>query len=93
MINPRIAIWKFKLDTNHAEQRYQWPHVVNVLSIAMQDGGPVLWALVYPDTDSRPYKLLRFLTGDQTYGINNYLGTVTLPTGNVLHYFSGGPGL
>lgn len=93
MNQPRESIWKFPLETNATEQRYNWPFIIEVLRIEMQDGVPVLWARVYPDTAKRLYKVLRFLTGDLTYGISAYLGTVTLPSGDVLHYFSGGLGL
>ena len=93
MQQPAQAIWKFTLDTHTTEQRYQWPYVISILDIQMQDGVPVLWALVYPGTATRLYKVMRFLTGDSVYGINTHLGTVQLEDGTVLHYFSGGPGL
>ena len=88
-----IKLWKFELvQTSLAEQRYMWPHIVQVLDLQMQDCIPVLWALVTAESPLRPYKIMRFLTGDTVYGVEKYLGTVT-DCGNVLHYFSGGPGL
>jgi len=93
MTQPRLEIWKFPLDTHNTEQRYQWPYINNVLEIQMQDGVPVMWAVVRPDTVPRLYKVMRFLTGDTVYGFNSHLGTVQLASGDVLHYFSGGPGL
>ena len=88
-----VRLWKFQLvQTSLTEQRYMWPHIVQVLDLQMQDGIPVLWALVYPETPKRLYKIMRFLTGDVVYGTIKYLGTVT-DEGDVLHYFSGGPGL
>jgi hypothetical protein len=86
-------LWKFSLvQTRLTEQRYMWPHIVQVLDLQMQDGIPVLWALVIADSPLRSYKIMRFLTGETVYGITKYLGTVT-DEGDVLHYFSGGPGL
>ena len=88
-----VRLWKFPLvQTTLTEQRYVWPHIVQVLDLQMQDGIPVLWVLVYPDTPKRLYKIMRFLTGEFVYGTVKYLGTVTYE-GGVLHYFSGGPGL
>jgi len=86
-------LWKFPLvQTTLVEQRYMWPHIVQFLDLQMQEGIPVLWALVYPDTPKRLYKIMRFLTGDKVYGVTRHLGTV-VDNGDVLHYFSGGPGL
>jgi hypothetical protein len=85
-------LWKFPLDTDKTEQRYEWPYVVQFLDLQMQDSTPVLWALVYADAPKRTYKIMRFLTGDTVYGTTCHLGTVTR-FGDVLHYFSGGPGL
>ena len=90
-----VRLWKFQLvQTSLTEQRYMWPHIVQVLDLQMQNGIPVLWALVYPETPKRLYKIMRFLTGEIVYGVTKHLGTVTDPdSGDVLHYFSGGPGL
>jgi hypothetical protein len=87
-------LWKFSLvQTSLVEQRYMWPHIVQFIDLQMQDGIPVLWALVHPDSPKRLYKIMRFLTGDTVYGVTRHLGTVTDDCGDVLHYFSGGPGL
>lgn len=91
MNQPTKDIYKFKLETKETEQRYMWPHVSRILDLQLQDGVPVIWAEVYPKTVLRPYKIMRFLTGDTMYGTNVYLGTVQLPTGDVLHYYTGGP--
>jgi len=88
-----MKLWKFSLDTTKTEQRYDWPYVVTVLSVQMQNSIPVLWALVYPDSPKRLYKIMRFLTGDSVYGVVRHLGTITTTAGDVLHYFAGGPGL
>jgi hypothetical protein len=90
---PETRLFKFVLDTDKREQRYEWPLIVKVLNVQMQDALPVLWALVYSDAPPRVYKVMRFLTGEAVYGITNHLGTVQLATGDVLHYFGGGPGL
>lgn len=88
-----VRLCKFELvQTPVTEQRYMWPHIVQALNLQMQGGIPVLWALVYPDTPKRLYKIMRFLPGEIVYGTTKYLGTVT-DDGDVLHYFSGGPGL
>lgn len=88
-----IKLWKFTLDTDNVEQRYDWPYIVQVLDLQMQDCKPVMWALVYADAPRRSYKIMRFLTGDVVYGVTRHLGTVTDANGDVLHYFAGGPGL
>lgn len=87
-----LKLWKFPLDTDKVEQRYEWPYIVQFLDLQMQYGKPVMWALVYADAPKRTYKILRFLTGDMVYGITRHLGTVS-DHGDILHYFSGGPGL
>ena len=92
MTTPELKLWRFPLLEEPREQRYEWPHVVTVLAVQMQEARPVLWALVYPDSPKRMYKIMRFLTGEAVYGTVKYLGTVT-DDGDVLHYFSGGPGL
>ena len=88
-----MRLWKFPLLEEPREQRYEWPHVVTVIAVQMQEARPVLWALVYPDSPKRMYKIMRFLTGEAVYGVTNHLGTVTVACGDVLHYFGGGPGL
>ena len=93
MNQPKTAIWKFALRMDEVEQRYMWPYIVEILDIQWQIDQPVLWAVVYPETAKRLYKIMRFLTGEETYGTNAYFGTVQTPTGDVLHYFSGGPSL
>jgi hypothetical protein len=93
MNNPEARIYKFVLDTHATEQRYEWPFIVKVLDIQVQGSVPVLWAIAYAYGVKRPYKLLRFLTGDVVYQVERHLGTVQLPDGTVLHYFAGGPGL
>lgn len=85
-----IKLWKFPLDTDKVEQRYEWPYIVQFLDLQLQDGRPVFWALVYSDAPKRTYKIMRFLTGDTVYGVTTHLGTVN-DGASVLHYFSGGP--
>lgn len=87
-----LKLWKFTLDTDKVEQRYEWPYIVQFLDLQIQDDVPVMWALVYANSPKRTYKIMRFLTGDTVYGTIKHLGTVTR-FGDLLHYFSGGPGL
>jgi hypothetical protein len=93
MQQPTLEIYKFVLHVDPKEQRYMWPYIDRVISIQMQNGVPVMWALVQPKTAPRLYKVMRFLTGDEVFGVTCHLGTVQLDDGTVLHYFAGGPGL
>jgi hypothetical protein len=85
-------LFKFSLDTDKTEQRYEWPYIVQFLDLQMQHGKPVFWALIYADAPKRTYKIMMFLTGQEVYGVTRHLGTVQ-DGGYVMHYFAGGPGL
>ena len=93
MNSPTVAIFKFNLDTKTEIQRIRAPYIVRVLDVQLQDGRPVMWALVWPDSPIREYVILCKMTGDNVVGATCHLRTIQLKNGIVLHYFGGGPGL
>lgn len=93
MNSPVTKIYKFVLGTHEQIQRFEAPHIVDVLGIQLQDGSPVMWATVWPESTKRKYVILCKMTGDDIVGATSFLGTVQLKNGIVLHYFGGGPGL
>lgn len=93
MNNRKVSIYKFVLDPTLEIQRINAPHIIGALDVQVQETQVVLWAKVYADSTLRPYVILRCWTGDELAGDTAYLGTVQLPTGDVAHFFGGGPGL
>lgn len=51
------TIWKYKIDVTD-RQMIEMPCGAELLSVGVQDGHPVLWALVNP-THYQPYRVLR----------------------------------
>ena len=94
MNSPVTKIYKFVLGTT---SRFN-DSKLRILSMCwafcqLQDGSPVMWATVWPESTKRKYVILCKMTGDDIVGATSFLGTVQLKNGIVLHYFGGGPGL
>lgn len=89
------TIWKFALAADRDVQHVQMPIGADILHVAEQDGKPMLWAMVNPDADRRPRRILTITTGGdctvQRVLSTQYIGTVLLHDGQyVVHYFDGG---
>lgn len=67
------------------------PEGAHVLTVQIQNGFPVLWALVNPDARPEPLHVLARPTGGGVLeGPEDYLGTVQFEDGTVWHYFRSG---
>ena len=79
------VIWKFPL-TN--EETPIEAHVVEFLTVQMQDGTPCVWAIVDPDRQPNRYKVSSIGTGWECNRIDapKYIGTVQQGM-YVWHYF------
>lgn len=93
MNQPRQMVVQLRLLETDTEQRYKWPRIARVLGVHLHDTIPMLGVIIYPDAIPQEYKILRFRNDEIVNNITNYLGTVTTVSGDVLHYFGGGPGL
>lgn len=80
-------IWKFALRNTHGSETVRMPANVHPLSVALQDGLPVLWALVDPMAGFQDRTIECLYTGDSVDQVAPamYLGTVE--AGLVLHYW------
>ena len=88
-------VWKFELPTDTDDFIVPMPSGVN-LSVQMQNGVPVLWAAVLPQTfeenGRRGHRFMWVGTGQPVPDAikqfqQSYVGTVQLSTGIVLHLF------
>lgn len=78
------TIWKFKLSGETCNTLM--PIGAKILTVAMQDGSPHVWALVDPENSSSTRKIIVVGTG---HSIKDYGSRVTLP-GYVGTYFDRG---
>lgn len=69
------AIWKFPLNSETSEID---AHVVEFLTVKIQDGRPCVWAIVDPNGVPRKYKVIILGTGWECNKIDasKYIGTV-----------------
>lgn len=69
------AIWKFPL--NNEETPIE-AHVIEFLTVQMQNGQPCVWAIVDPDRPPKKYKICIIGTGWECRKIDasKYIGTV-----------------
>jgi hypothetical protein len=88
-----MTIWKYELRLNPGTMLVEMPCGARVLSVDMQHGAPVLWALVQSDAAVTPRKLTLCYTGvecsDDVLGAA-FVGTVQTSHGLVLHVFDHG---
>lgn len=81
-------IFKYELDLGN-ETFLRMPEVSEILDIQIQDGRPVMWAIVEPDTKEIVVKINAYYTGEY---LNNadmedeYISTIQ-HEGLVYHYF------
>lgn len=64
--------------------------IIKILSIQEQNGIPVMWAIVDPDSEAiEPLEITAIGTGwELPSGVDEYLGTAQDEFGFVWHYFS-----
>ncbi len=72
------TIWKFELDPKPGTEFITMPKNSVPLTVQLQDGRPVMWALV--ETGNRPDRLMvmTYFTGqgvDWFEGVSKYIGT------------------
>lgn len=80
-----MAIFEFSLEVTDA-QTVLMPGLATILCVQTQGGVPCLWALVNPDDELRPRKIMTYGTGQTIGNPGMYIGTYQLP-GLVFHVF------
>lgn len=81
-----MRIFKYKIGAYHGEFQVELPIARKILGIQIQDGCPVIWALVDPASKTES-KTFRFVwTGEPVELLGPYVGTVQLG-GLVWHLF------
>ena len=73
-----MTIWKFEL-TKEKTQLVKMPEKSEIMDIQMQNGKPVMWALVHPYTREIEVKINMYGTGWETHENttkDEYLSTV-----------------
>jgi hypothetical protein len=73
-----MKIWKFELQKERT-QLLKMPKKSEIMDIQMQNGKPVMWALVDPETDEIEVKINMYGTGWDTHQSSikdEYLSTV-----------------
>lgn len=85
-----LTIHKYEIPlTDRAE--ILLPGFWRVLSVGVQRGKPMLWAMVQPGGKRTPLRLAICGTGDDAEGLGQFIGTLILEDGElVLHVFEGG---
>lgn len=90
----RHVVWKYVLPFQ-ADPFIDMPEGAEVLTVQMQEGQPVIWALVDPSIEVRRVRFLLALTGkgfDATHA--RYVGTFQIAkAGLVFHLFEMDPGI
>lgn len=83
-------IWKFLLEVTES-QIVNMPTGARLLSVQLQFGSPMLWAMVDPLAQMEPRSIVTLGTGNPFSGIvGGYLGTYQLSGGAlVFHVFEG----
>lgn len=93
MTNTRI--WKYELKFAH-HQTLCLQEKFKILTIQLQDGHPMLWALIESEflhkevePSFKKIEILGLYTGDVNHNMHNakYISTVQELDGTVIHYF------
>lgn len=87
MMNTKI--WKYELKFAH-HQTISLQENFQILTIQLQNGRPVLWALLSDgEPNFRKVEILGLYTGNVTHNMHNanYISTVQELDGTVIHYF------
>lgn len=72
------VVWKFELaplEKHQNSQNIYMPRNSTVLDVQMQDGRPVFWATVDPETRMEERRFLLLHTGEEVSGYPTYIGT------------------
>ena len=82
------TIWKFPLAVMR-NQYVQMPPGAEFLAVQMQDGYPMLWAIVETDFPFEPRDVVMYTTGCFVFPEKpgKHLGTIQLNDGTVFHVF------
>ncbi len=89
---PNTKIWKYELKYAH-HQTLCLEGKFKILTIQIQGGQPVLWALIEPafvgDPTFTKIEILGVCTGNVNHNMHNakYISTVQELDGTVTHYF------
>lgn len=81
------AIWKFYLPLGDRVE-IQMPECARILTVQVQRGDPVIWALVDRDVPTSPRRFRIVGTGHPVDFMGDYIGTFQMPAGYlVFHVF------
>ena len=82
-----LSVWKYPLEVTY-EQTITVPEGAQFLTVQIQNEVPCLWALVNPNTPTKPCNLLIIGTGHNVEAVGLYLGTFQLDHGTFIgHVF------
>jgi len=80
-----MVIWKFTISPNVLPIM---PKGAKLLSVGVQMGDPVMWAMVDPDAETEHRQIAVVPTGHMHVPDNHaFVGTFQLPDGLVFHVF------
>lgn len=86
-----LSIWKFRLGVTR-EQEIEIPRDAKILTVQVQRGHPVLWAVVLTSNPIVRRRIVTYGTGHEVgweaFG-DVYIATYQLPDGTVWHVFDG----
>jgi hypothetical protein len=82
-------VWKFKVPLPGEDPWVEMPKGSRLLHVAVQEGTPYLWALVWPQQPIRRRNIAVYATGQEIDGWPDYLGTFHIGW-TVWHVFYGG---
>lgn len=83
-----MTIWRYPLNAYY-EQTIEMPRNAKILAIQLQDGAPVLWALVNPHSSLKDRRVFRSIeTGAEFESAGlEYVATVQIFSDYVIHVF------
>lgn len=71
------VVWKYKLGLEKETQSIKMPRWSTILDVQLQDGEPVMWALVDPNASMIERLFIWVFTGEKSDDWNyDYIGTI-----------------
>jgi hypothetical protein len=81
-----LQVWKFTIGAGTGQQRIKMPKGAKLLTVQVQNGVPVLWALCAEEAPLVDRKLWAYGTGDALPRACPYVATLQIGAA-VLHFF------
>jgi hypothetical protein len=84
-----LKVWKYELSLTDS-QILSIPFGAKILSVQVQHGKPMLWALVETDNSTDDYIIRTVATGDlMNFAPKQFLGTIQLACGDLVFHIFG----